>query len=105
MSETLLQTKLYIPPLRPNLVPRSRLIEQLNRGLQQGSKLTLVSAPAGYGKTTLLRQWVQQTECPTAWLSLDQDDNDSYRFWAYVILALPAILNVKFDKQSTSRIP
>ena len=92
MSETLLQTKLYIPPLRPNLVPRSRLIEQLNRGLRQGSKLTLVSAPAGYGKTTLLRQWVQQTECPTAWLSLDQDDNDSYRFWAYVILALQTIL-------------
>lgn len=91
VSETLLQTKLYIPLLRSNLVPRPRLIERLNHGLQQGSKLTLVSTPAGYGKTTLLSEWVQQTECPATWLSLDQDDNDPYRFWAYVIVALQAI--------------
>ena len=92
VSETLLQTKLHIPLLRSNLVPRPRLIERLNHGLQQGSKLTLVSTPAGYGKTTLLSGWVQQTECPATWLSLDQDDNDPYRFWAYVIVALHGML-------------
>jgi ATP/maltotriose-dependent transcriptional regulator MalT len=56
MSATLLRTKLYIPPLRPNLVPRPRLIEQLNQGLQLGHKLTLISAPAGFGKTTLISE-------------------------------------------------
>jgi DNA-binding NarL/FixJ family response regulator len=58
VSETLLQTKLYIPPLRPNLVPRPRLIERLNQGLQLGHRLTLISAPAGFGKTTLVSEWV-----------------------------------------------
>ncbi|MCP4360415.1 MAG: hypothetical protein GY796_20595, partial [Chloroflexi bacterium] len=53
MSGDLLQTKLYVPRLRPSLVPRHHLIKKLNRGLQQGCKLTLVSAPAGFGKTTL----------------------------------------------------
>jgi LuxR family maltose regulon positive regulatory protein len=58
MPDTLLRTKLFIPPLRPNLVPRPQLIERLNQGLQFGHKLTLVSAPAGFGKTTLVSEWV-----------------------------------------------
>ncbi len=57
MSGDLLRTKLYVPRLRPLLVPRPHLIEKLNQGLQQGCKLTLVSAPAGFGKTTLIVEW------------------------------------------------
>ena len=57
----ILQTKLYIPPIRPELVSRPRLIERLNAGLSASSKLTLVSAPAGFGKTTLVSEWCQFT--------------------------------------------
>ncbi len=60
MTTPLLATKLYIPPLRPELVSRPRLIERLNEGLGAGRKLTLVAAPAGYGKTTLVSEWVHQ---------------------------------------------
>jgi LuxR family maltose regulon positive regulatory protein len=56
MTTPLLATKLYVPPLRPELVPRPRLVERLNAGLQR--KLTLVSAPAGFGKTTLIAEWI-----------------------------------------------
>ena len=91
MIESLLQTKLYIPPLRPKLVPRSHLIERLSHGLQTGHKLTLVSAPAGFGKTTLVSEWVARSERPTAWLSLDEGDNNLTRFLAYFVAALQAI--------------
>ncbi len=84
--EQLLTTKLYIPPTRPELVPRPRLIEQLNVGLHH--KMTLVSAPAGFGKTTLVSEWVAGCERPAAWLSLDEGDNDLRRFLAYFIAAL-----------------
>ena len=60
MPETLLRTKLFSPPLKPNLVPRPHLIERLNQGLHLGHKLTLVSAPAGFGKTTLVSELVNQ---------------------------------------------
>ena len=60
MATPLLTTKLYIPPVRPELVPRPRLIERLNAGLHR--KLTLVSAPAGFGKTTLLSEWVSRAQ-------------------------------------------
>jgi LuxR family maltose regulon positive regulatory protein len=86
VSIPLLKTKLYIPPLRPELVPRLRLIERLNAGLH--CKLTLVSAPAGFGKTTLLSEWVAGNERPVAWLSLDEGDNDPARFLAYFVAAL-----------------
>lgn len=82
----LLTTKLYIPPVRPNLVPRPRLIERLTAGLHR--KLTLVSAPAGFGKTTLLSEWASQRISESAngravaWLSLDEGDNDPARFGA-----------------------
>lgn len=92
VPETLLQTKLYIPPLRPNLVPRPQLIQRLNQGLQLGHKVTLVSAPAGFGKTTLVSEWVAGCGRPAAWLSLDVRDNDPSRFLAYLVAALQTIV-------------
>jgi len=91
MSETLLRTKLYVPPLRPNLVPRPRLIEQLSVGLK--GALTLISAPAGYGKTTLIGGWLAGpgAEMPVAWLSLDASDDNPARFWPYFLAALNTI--------------
>jgi len=85
----LLQTKLYIPQPRPQRVARPRLLERLNEGLDR--KLTLISAPAGFGKTTLVSDWARQTACPTAWLSLDPADNDPARFLTYLIAALQRI--------------
>ncbi len=91
MPETLLRTKLLMPPSRPNLVSRPRLIEQLSAGMN--GALTLVSAPAGYGKTTLIGEWRAGpgAEMPVAWLSLDASDDDSARFWPYVLAALNTI--------------
>lgn len=89
MSSTLLATKLYLPQPRPNLVPRQRLIERLNAGLSR--KLILVSAPAGFGKTIILSEWVQSIKCPVAWLSLDQNDNNLFRFLTYLTAALQTI--------------
>ena len=80
---------MYIPPLRPNHVTRSRLINLLKEGQQR--KLTLVSAPAGYGKSTLLSDWAIQTSRPIAWLSLDERDNVPSRFWSYFAAALRTI--------------
>src|SRR5215210_1766546 len=88
----LLETKLYIPQAHPNLVPRLRLSERLKEGL--GRKLTLISAPAGFGKTTLLSEWRMMhldSEYPLAWVSLEEDDNDPMRFLSYLIAALRSI--------------
>ncbi len=87
MSGTLLQTKLYIPPSRPNLVTRPQLTTQLDHSLETGTKLTLISAPAGYGKTTSLAQWARSTRFPIGWLSLDWSDNDFDRFFRYLVRA------------------
>ncbi len=93
MSGPLLRTKLYLPGPRSaaQLVPRPRLIERLNDGLD--GKLTLVSAPAGFGKTTLLSEWAAGCGPRTrvAWVSLDTGDNDPSRFWAYVVAALQSV--------------
>src|SRR5436190_4767290 len=89
MSTSILATKLYIPPPRPNVIMRSRLIERLSQGLHR--KLTLISAPAGFGKTTLASAWVAECEQPVAWVSLDEEDNDLARFLTYLIAALQAI--------------
>ena len=92
MPAPLLETKLFVPGPRPGMVPRLRLSERLTRGT--AGPLTLVSAPAGFGKTTLLAQWLADRAAGSAdartvaWLSLDQGDNDSALFWAYVIAAL-----------------
>ncbi|MFL5656763.1 MAG: AAA family ATPase, partial [Ktedonobacteraceae bacterium] len=85
----ILATKLYLPRLRPNVVSRPRLLERLNEGLHR--KLTLIAAPAGFGKTTLVSEWVEGIERPTAWLSLDEGDNDPARFLAYLVAALQTI--------------
>jgi LuxR family maltose regulon positive regulatory protein len=112
-TSPLLTTKLYVPPPRPNLVARPRLIEALQAGLR--GKLTLLSAPAGFGKTTLLAAWLHQlpiVDCRlqigssdnlqstignmqsprVAWVSLDTGDNDPPRFWSYVCAALETLL-------------
>ena len=90
-AESLLKTKLYVPHARPNLVPRPYLIDRLNQGLHAGHTLTLVCAPAGYGKTTLVTEWLHNVTRPVAWLSLDEYDNDPARFLAYLIAALRQI--------------
>jgi LuxR family maltose regulon positive regulatory protein len=89
MKASLLQTKLYIPPTSPELISRPRLFERLNEGLTR--KLTLIAAPAGFGKTTLVSDWLQQVDLPAAWLSLDEGDNDPSRFLAYLVAALQRI--------------
>ncbi len=89
MPTPILATKLYIPPPRPKIVRRPRLIEQLNEGLYR--KLTLISAPAGFGKTTLVSEWTAACGQPIAWLSLDEGDNDPTRFLAYLIAALQTV--------------
>lgn len=91
METPLLTTKLYIPPARPGLVARPRLIERLRSALS--CTLTLISAPAGFGKTTLVSEWIRQNDpsIPTAWLSLDEGDNDPVRFWDYFIAALKTL--------------
>jgi LuxR family transcriptional regulator, maltose regulon positive regulatory protein len=76
--DVLLATKLNVPGLRPDLVLRPRLAERLDEGLGEG--LVLVCAPAGYGKTVLLAEWVWRGRHPVAWLSLDAGDNDSATF-------------------------
>src|SRR3990172_2844969 len=91
MSTPILATKLYIPPPRPKIVLRPRLIERLNEGLSSGCKLTLVSASAGFGKTTLVSEWVAGCGRPVAWLSLDEADNDPAGFLAYLVAALQTI--------------
>ncbi len=82
----LLETKLYLPKPQRRMVPRPRLIEHLNLGAE--SALTLVSAPAGFGKSTLLSDWLATGDRSVAWLSLDAADNDASQFWAYFVAAL-----------------
>ncbi len=93
MSETLLNTKLHIPPRRSNVVARPRLIQRLEEGLSPGCRLLLLSAPPGSGKTTLIAEWIHGRSRPapalaTAWLSLDEGDNDPARFLAHLVAAL-----------------
>jgi ATP/maltotriose-dependent transcriptional regulator MalT len=101
--EELLATKLFIPTIRPELVSRPRLIEQLNNGLH--CRVILISAPAGFGKTTLVGDWVgnlnkdhekeSRADCRIAWLSLDESDNDLTRFLTYFIAALNQIKGIE----------
>jgi LuxR family maltose regulon positive regulatory protein len=89
MGAPLMATKLHVPPMRPESVSRPRLIERLDAGL--GGKLTLVSAPAGFGKTTLVTEWLNSAERSVAWVSLDENDNDPTRFLTYLVAALQRI--------------
>ncbi len=92
-TEALLTTKLYVPRAHPNLVPRPRLSKRLEEGMR--NKLTLVSAPAGFGKTTLLSEWQRMHssyEYPIAWVALDEDDNNPTRFLSYFVAALQTVI-------------
>ena len=84
-TDEILSTKLTPPRLRESLVRREALLERLDAGLEH--KLTLISAPAGFGKTTLVSEWVENVRTLYAWVSLDPDDNDPVRFWRYVLTA------------------
>jgi LuxR family maltose regulon positive regulatory protein len=96
VSTEILQTKLYIPLPKPTLTPRPHLVERLNAGLSR--KVIVISAPAGFGKTTLLAEFgthIMADSVPAArrppqlcWLSLDEFDNDPVRFWTHFIAAL-----------------
>lgn len=90
MPYPVLKTKLYPPPARPYLVARSRLVDRMNGGLQAGRQLTLISAAAGFGKTTLTGEWIAESHLDgtAAWVSLDAEDNNPNRFLFYLIAAL-----------------
>ena len=95
MSDILLTTKTHIPPPRSDLVHRPRLIQRLNNGLAEKHRLMLISAPAGYGKSTLLGEWISQLDGPAAWLSLEKGENSPARFWSYFISALHTIPSLR----------
>ena len=87
--DVLLATKLNVPGLQPDLVPRPRLAQRLDEA--RGRGLVLVCAPAGYGKTVALAWWVRRGRHPVAWLSLDAGDNDPARFWRHAVAALDRV--------------
>jgi LuxR family maltose regulon positive regulatory protein len=91
MQTPLLTTKFHIPQLHPGLVARRRLTQRLDEALRTGHRLLLICAPAGFGKTTLLSEWVAVCGIPVAWVSLDRGDNDLVRFWSYTVAALRTI--------------
>jgi LuxR family maltose regulon positive regulatory protein len=88
---SLLAAKLYIPSLVAGSIERSRLFHRLNEGIAPGKKITLVSAPPGYGKTTLVSSWLMKAGRPFAWISLDEGDNDPVHFFNYMIAALKSV--------------
>ena len=85
----MLLTKLHIPPVGNNIIHRSELYVKLNVGLSR--KLILISAPAGFGKTTVVSDWIDQNKIPTAWFSLDNGDNDPVEFLSYIISGIQGI--------------
>jgi LuxR family maltose regulon positive regulatory protein len=91
MLGPLIATKFHIPPAPSDWVPRPHLLHALDGAMQPPHKLILVSAPAGFGKTTLVAEWLRQNRIPAAWLSLDKDDNDPARFWRYMVAALQIV--------------
>ncbi len=90
MSHILL-TKLHRPPIAPTYIPRPHLQQRLDAGLAEQRRLTLVSAPAGFGKTSCVSAWVGGLDCPVSWLALDAADDEPGRFFTYVITALQTI--------------
>jgi LuxR family maltose regulon positive regulatory protein len=91
MAAPILATKLYVPPPRPKVVLRPHLIDRLNEGLAMGRKLTLISAAAGFGKTTLVSEWIAVSGRPVTWLSLDENDKDANNFLIYLTSALQKV--------------
>ncbi len=113
----LLETKIQIPQLPTQMVPRTHLFESLDAALEPFMRVTLVSAPAGYGKTSLVSAWVQDRRTSTAWITLDEQDNDPIRFTSYLMSALghanPDLTTPEFpvrpfsvgDLQETTLVP
>ena len=91
VTDTLLATKFFVPSPKTNLVHRQRLLDRLDESIRDGKRLILISTPAGYGKTTLLGEWVQRSNDSTTWISLDEGDNDPVKFMTYLIYALREI--------------
>ncbi|MFZ5855700.1 MAG: LuxR C-terminal-related transcriptional regulator [Chloroflexota bacterium] len=91
MPDGLLKTKLFPPPPRPNHVTRKPLLDRLTQARQKGIPCALVSAPAGFGKTTLVADCTRAIQQPFAWLALDEGDNDLLRFWRYVDAAFESV--------------
>jgi LuxR family maltose regulon positive regulatory protein len=91
LNSGLLATKLHRPSVPPKRVQRPHLIQRLDEGLESGRQITLVSAPAGFGKTTCIAEWIDALDCPVAWLSLDAADDDPGRFFAYLVAALQRV--------------
>jgi len=89
VDRQILRAKLYVPRVRLDAVPRARLRERLDEGVR--GELTVVSAPAGFGKTTLLADWSRRSELPVAWVSLDERDDDPVRFFSYLIAAIGTV--------------
>lgn len=92
MPTSILRTKLHPPELRPRLVTRQALLPAISAGLQDGRKLTLISAPAGFGKTTLARAWLDASGLPVAWLSLDEADSNPEQFLTYLVAGLQTVV-------------
>ncbi len=104
MPSNLLATKLYLPTIPPRWVHRPRLVQRLNEGLAAGRRLTLVSAPAGFGKTTGVSEWVHSLELPVTWLSLDPADDDPERFFTYLVAALRKV-DEKVGREVEAALP
>lgn len=96
--DVLVQTKFMLPPNPPQLVPRQHLVDRLNDAAQQ--RLILVSAPAGFGKTTIVTTWLHQLTHDVAWLALDELDDDPLRFWRYITAALGRVIPVLEQQQT-----
>lgn len=103
-DHVLIQTKLHRPPIPNDLVPRPRLTEWLTQHRQR--PLFLISAPAGYGKSTLISCWLRGLDMPTAWISVDESDNDLESFLSYFIAAIQSIYPEKLsDTQALLQAP
>ncbi|MTI83415.1 MAG: hypothetical protein FH756_05790 [Firmicutes bacterium] len=103
LAPILLKTKMHIPKTRQTVISRPRLMQELDQGFK--NKLTVITAPAGYGKSTLAGEWANKGDFPVAWVSLDYGDNDSLRFWNYVIASLEIVKPGISDRvQSTLRL-
>jgi len=106
VTERVIRTKLFVPPLGPNLVSRPRLTGQLDQALDSGCCLVLLSAPAGFGKTTLVSEWVVHSDLAYTWLSLDKADNDPLRFLTYLVAAMQMIIpGIGIDVLNELRAP
>src|SRR5262249_5969881 len=88
VSNSTLATKLHPPPARAKVVFRTALIDRLNEAFDRAASVTLISAPAGFGKTTLASEWAASTKKSVGWLSLDEADKDPARFLLYLVEAV-----------------